>query len=179
MNVSNRLIILVLVVIFSFSVTVFITIPSKTALIFYEKNTDKISAYVPMQAGQTFQIIFTHSIHLTDVIEKYEVMEDHQIKQYEIVFEEFGIGMPSNAKKDEEFVYENGKYHIKNMNNLFPSMNIRNGKTVSEHRLVWVDGEGTNHMVYFNNYFEPGDWFTVKIDKLSLLQMWKEVKIRE
>ncbi len=85
----------------------------------------------------TFQIIFTHSIHLSDVIEKYRVTKDNKIEQYEIVFEEFGIGMPSNAEEGQEFVYEDGKYHMKNLNNIFPSMNIRNGRTVSEHRLVW------------------------------------------
>lgn len=177
MRTRNWLIILIIIA--SLSIVTFITIPTKSALIFYEKNTDKISAYLPIEAGQTFQIIFTHSIHLTDVVEKYEITEDRQIKQYEIVFEEFGIGMPSNAEGNEEFIYENGKYHIKNMNNLFPSMNIRNGKTVSKHRLIWKDNKGKEHTVNFNDYFAPGEWYTVKVGKLSLLETWEEVKIRE
>jgi len=178
MTVRNRFIPIILITIFCFSVIV-LTIPIKTTLIFYERNTDKISAYLPVEPSQTFQIIFTHSIHLTDVIEKYEVTEEFQIKQYEIVFEEFGISMSSNAEGNEEFVYENGKYHIKNMNNIFSSMNIRNGKTVSKHRFIWEDKKGKEHMIYFNKFFEPGEWFTVKVEKLSLLETWKEVKIRE
>src|SRR5690625_1579282 len=121
---------LVIFFLFAFIILLFISIiPIKPALVFYEENTNHIVAYLPVQKEQTFQIIFVHSIHLTDVVEKYQIDENNQIKQYEIVFEEFGIGMPSTLDKDEEFVYEDGKYHIKNMNNIFESMNIRNGKT--------------------------------------------------
>ncbi|MEI3607280.1 DUF1850 domain-containing protein [Pseudogracilibacillus sp. SE30717A] len=178
MRVKKRPILLTLIILLILFVIVFISIPTKSALIFYERNTDTISAYLPIESGETFQIIFTHSIHLTDVVEKYIITKDNKIKQYEFIFEEFGIGMPSNAETDEEFVYEDGKYHIKNMNNIFSSMKIRNGKTVSEHRLVW-EKNGIKHQVYFNNYFEPGDWFTVKIEKISLIESWKEVKIRD
>src|SRR5699024_4124521 len=109
-------------------------------------------------------IIFKHSIHLTDVVEKYEVLSDDTIKQYEFVFEDFGIGMPSKAGEGERFVSEDGKYYIKDMNRIFPSMNIRNGKAVSEHRLVW--GGNEEHCIFFNDYFEPGASFTIKINKL-------------
>lgn len=155
----------------------FLFIPIKTVLVFYSENTSDIAAYVPIQPGRSFQIVFVHSIHLTDVSEKYLVTEEHQIKQFEMVYEQFGIGMPSNAQEGEEFVYENGKYHIKNMNHLFDELKIRNGKTVSQHRFIWEEKSGGEQLVYFNDYFEPGAWFTVKVKRLSLYQTWKEVKI--
>lgn len=166
-----------LLLIFAILFFIVITVPTQKALVFYEEHTSEIAAYLPLQKDTTFQIIFVHSIHLTDVVEKYEITNDNQIKQYEMVFEEFGIGMPSVVGDNEEFVYEDGKYHIKSMDNIFPSLNIRNGKTVSKHRLVWHDNE--KHVVYFNDYFTPGDWFTVKVDTLTLLQTWNEVKIRD
>lgn len=154
--------------------------PLHTALVFYNKNTNDIQAFLPIQAGDTFQIIFTHSIHLTDVVEKYVIEDDFSIKQYEIVYEEFGIGMPSHAEEGETFVYENGKYHIKDLDNIFPSMKIRNGKTVSKHRLIWKkQSEGKEHKVSFNDYFVPGDWYTVKVTRLALWDYWKEVRIHE
>lgn len=154
--------------------------PSRTALVFYKEKTKQIEAFLPIEIGDTFQIIFTHSIHLSDVVEKYTVLETLEIKQDEIIYEEFGIGMPANAEDGETFVYEDGKYHIKDLNNVFPSMNIRNGKTVSEHRLQWQRGVGFNdQMVRFNDYFEPGSWFTVQVENLSLWQYWKGVRIHE
>ncbi|WP_417898487.1 DUF1850 domain-containing protein [Bacillus haimaensis] len=151
--------------------------PLRTALVFHVENTEEIHAFLPIEEEETFQLIFTHSIHLTDVVEKYRVMNDLQIVQTEIVYEEFGIGMPSNAGEGEEFVYEDGKYHIKNMSNVFPYLNIRNGKTVSKNRLAWgIDGE---KMIWFNEYFTPGDWYKVKVEKLTLWQYLKGMKIHE
>jgi len=160
-------------------ISLFILMPMKQALLFYERNSDEIAAYLPLQTGQTFDITFVHSIHLSDVVEKYEIKEDQTIKQYEIVFEQFGIGMPSTVDDSEQFVYENGKYHIKNMNQVFDSMKIRNGKTVSHHRLTWRDHHGNTYTVPFNDYFEQGNWYTLKVERISLLTSWKEVKIHE
>jgi len=172
---KNKLFITILLAVILMLTALFV--PAQTALVFYKENTDEMEAFLPIRENNTFHIIFTHSIHLTDVVEKYIVLDNHQIKQYEFVYEEFGIGMPSNAGEGEEFVYEDGKYHIKNMNNIFPELKIRNGKAVSEHRLVW--GEDEEYMTWFNDYFEPGAWFTVQIDKLSLWQYMKGVRIHE
>lgn len=151
--------------------------PFQTSLVFYSQQNHELRAYLPIEVDDKFQIIFTHSIHLTDVVEKYEVQADLTIKQYEMVFEEFGIGMPSNAKEGETLASRNGKYHLENMNEIFSSINIRNGKVVSKHRLVWGDTE--EHLTYFNDYFKPGERLTVKIDRLSLWQAMRGVKISD
>lgn len=154
--------------------------PFKSALVFYKENTNDLVAYLPLGKGDQFKIIFTHSIHLTDVVEKYHVTKKGTIIQDEIIFESFGIGMPSNAEEGQVFEYKDGKYHISNLNNEFESMKIRNGKTVSKHRLRWNYKNQTDEkMVWFNDYFEPGAWYTVKVERLSLWKYWKGVKIDE
>lgn len=158
---------------------IFIFIPQKQVLIFYEKNSGNIAAYMPTFDDQHFNITFVHSIHLTDVVEKYRITAEDKIEQHEIVFEEFGIGMPSTVEEGEEFFYEDGKYHIKNLNNVFDDMKIRNGKTVSEHRFTWFDKNNDEHTVLFNDFFEPGNWYTVKVELISLFSAWKEVKIHD
>lgn len=159
-------------------ITLSINIPVRTSIVFYEENTDNIAAFLPIKEGEKFDIIFTHSIHLTDVVEKYQVTNDLNIMQNEIIFEHFGIGMPSNAEGEEVFEYKDGKYHISNLNNIFESINIRNGKTVSEHRLLWdAEEAGKQNMVWFNEYFDPGSWFTVTVEKLTIRQYLKGVEI--
>ncbi len=159
--------------------------PFNTALVFYETNTDNLEAFLPISIGDKFNLVFTHSIHLSDVVEKYEVMDNYEIKQYEIVYEEFGIGMPSNAEEGQTFVYEDGKYHVKDLDNYFPSLKVRNGKTVSENRLEWEstssnkNTSGDTHLVWLNEYFSPGAWFTVKVKELSLWEYLKGVKIHD
>ncbi|WP_284140227.1 MULTISPECIES: DUF1850 domain-containing protein [unclassified Virgibacillus] len=152
-------------------------VPFRTALVFYKENSNSIIAYLPLKEGGNFQIVWKHSIHLTDVVEKYQILPDHSMKQYEIIYEHFGIGMPSNAENGEEFVYEDGKYHIKNLNNIFPSFVLRNGKTVSNHRLRW--GRNGQSEIQFNDYFRPGGFYKLKVDNLSLWQLMKGVKIHE
>lgn len=170
--------IIIPIFIFLLIIIILLTVPLRTALVFYEEDTDKITAFLPINTGEKFEIIFTHSIHLTDVVEKYHVNDDLTIIQDEIIYEQFGIGMPSNAEGDAKFEYKDGKYHISNLNQVFESMNIRNGKTVSEHRLLWeIVDETPQHMVLFNDYFEPGAWFRVTVEKLTLWQYLKGVKI--
>src|SRR5690625_3891784 len=145
---------LVVISLIALFIIVFSFLPVKSALIFYDKSTDEIIAYRSMKPGDTFQIIFVHSIHLKDVTEKYEITVDDQIKQYEMIFSDFGIGMPSEVTDQEEIYYEDGFYHIIHMNNIFDSLQLRNGKTVSEHRFVWNDQDEKQQMVYLNDYME-------------------------
>src|SRR5690625_1044123 len=63
-------------------------VPFRSVWVFYKENTNHIEAFVPIDKEDQFQIIFKHSIHLTDVVEKYEVMDNDMIKQTEIVYEE-------------------------------------------------------------------------------------------
>jgi len=175
---KHRRIILTSILLIIASVILFV--PFRTSLVFYQENTNHIEAFLPISTGDTFNITFTHSIHLTDVVEKYVVTDNLDIKQYEIIYEEFGIGMPSNAEKGESFSYKDGKYHVKDLDNYFTSINIRNGKTVSENRLAWNHHDSEeDHMVRFNEFFEPGAWFTVKVEKLTFWESWKGVKIRD
>src|SRR5699024_11970405 len=63
-------------------------VPFRSALVFYKENTNHIEAFLTIDKGDGFQIIFKHSIHLTDVVEKYEVMDNYDIKLNKIVYED-------------------------------------------------------------------------------------------
>ena len=171
---KKRIIVTVAIVILTI---IIVNIPTQESLVFYKENTNDIAAFLPVESDSKFNIVWTHSIHLKDVIEKYQVTHDFKIHQYEIVFEEFGIGMPSNALEGETFTHEDGQYHVKNLKNYFDEINLRNGKTVSKHRLQY--GKDLQHELYFNDFFERGAWFTVKVDKISLFKSWKEVKLHD
>ena len=163
---------------FLFMLSIFF-LPLRTALIFYEKDTGELEAYLPRETGSKFDLVFTHSIHHTDVTEKYSITANMQIEQYEIIFEQFGIGMPSNSGEGETFTYEDGVYHIKDLNNRFEEIKLRNGKTVSENRLGWEAHSGEYKMVWLNDYFAPGAMLTLRVEKMTLWDMMKGVKIDE
>lgn len=171
--------IVVILLLISATLVIIHLLSRQPLLVFLNRQTQEIEALLPVESGSRFSIIFVHSIHIKDVIEKYRVNEQNEIEQTDIIFEQFGIGMPSNAPTGAQFVTENGKYHIKNLNLIMPSMIIRNGKTVSEHRFLWVDKNNQEHQVYFNDYFKPGAWLEIKVQKLPRYFLWKEPVIHD
>jgi len=155
-------------------------IPLTSALVFYDERSPVIRAYLPLQSDDVFMITFTHSIHMTEVVEKYRLLETGDIEQYEMVFEQFGIGMPSVVEEGETLINEGGKYYYTPVDQVFAELKIRNGKTVSKHRLSYQrENEKELSEVLFNAYFEPGSWYTVKVSHLTIWEMVKGVKINE
>lgn len=93
-------------------------IPIKQTVVFEYQNKGKVIVF-PVKENRTFKIKYTHSIHLTDVVESYTITGDGSIKLFELMYEDFAIGMPENASDGETFEQKNGKYYIKNMNRVF------------------------------------------------------------
>jgi hypothetical protein len=148
--------------------------PCKQVLSFEYKNTGKVLAYIPLEQEKTFQIKYTHSIHLSDVIETYRVDLNGYIHQKELEYENFAIGMPSNATGDEKFIKRNGKYVISNMDRIFPFLDIRVGQVIANHTLVFEEQQFP-----FSEFVEPGTWIRVKVRKISIWQQLKGVNILE
>ena len=143
-------------------------IPFETCLVILQDKSKKILAYTQFEEGQQYQMEYIHSIHLSKVVETYESTLDQNIRQIEISFEDFAIGMPSSAEEGEQFVSENGKYKIKNMNRIFPEIVLLTGQVVADHTLIIH-----NKKIPLDTIIEPGSVVTFKIQKLSLWDKWK------
>lgn len=168
---SVRIILLFLILI---SITVMILIPIRQALVFEYQDSGEILAYIPFSKEKKFKIKYTHSIHLSDVIESYKVTDDGHIQQYELMYEDFAIGMPENASGEEIFEQVDGKYYIKNMKRDFPYFDLRIGQVRAKHTVIYQDEDYP-----LGNYIEPGTWIRIKIEKLNVLQLLKGVDILE
>ncbi|MDF0728474.1 DUF1850 domain-containing protein [Cytobacillus sp. S13-E01] len=150
-------------------------IPYKQVLSFSFQNTNNVLTYIPVDMrGKTFQIKFTHTIHLSDVVETYSIDSENTIHQTEFMYEDFNVGMPSNATGDEKFVEEDGKYYIKNMNRTFPFIDIKIAQTIPKHLVIY---NGKEYSLLTN--IEPGTWTRVQSKKISLWQLMKGVNMLE
>jgi len=168
----RKMIILLFLILISNIVILFI--PIRQSLVFQFQDTEQVLAYIPFTKEQKFKIKYIHSIHLSDVVESYQVTENGHIKQYELMYEDFGIGMPENASNGEIFEHKNGKYYLKNMNRLFPYFDLRIGQVRSNHTVIYLNIEFP-----LGEYIEPGTWIRIKVDKLNILQQLKGVNILE
>ncbi|WP_251555488.1 DUF1850 domain-containing protein [Neobacillus muris] len=149
-------------------------IPIRQAIVFQPRDSTQKTAYIPLGNKNHFKIKYTHSIHLSDVVESYKILPDHRIQQYELMYEETAVGMPANAAEGETFEQKNGKYYIKNMKRIFPSFYLRIGQVRANHRVIFQNKEFP-----LKRSIKPGTSVKVEIKKLNFLQLWKGVNILE
>lgn len=156
------------------SIAILIFIPFKQALLIEHSHNEEMLAYIPLTKDHTFKIKYTHSIHLSDVVESYDVTEQQEIRLYEMMYEDLAIGMPENAGEGESFEHKNGKYYLKNMNRIFPFFHLRVGQVRANHTLIY-NGEP----FMFSSFVEPGTVVRVRAEKINFLQQMKGVNILE
>jgi hypothetical protein len=168
-NKRKKVCISLLLIVIITIITMFI--PYKQSLVFLETEQNVIFCYIPVAPGDRFKIKYLHSIHLSDVIESYEITKQG-IRQYELEYEDFAIGMPSEAAEGESFVNKNGKYYIKNMKRDFPYFDLRVGKVRANHTLIYK-----NTSFPLAQAIEPGTRVRVQVSKINMIQQLRGVNI--
>ena len=68
--------------------------------------------YAALHKETSFQFVFTHSIHLTDVTETYEVLPAYRIRPVSMSYSDVAIGMPGYAEEGQTLIYEDGIYTL-------------------------------------------------------------------
>ena len=147
--------------------------PYKSIIAFTYEDKDEILAFLPIKSEDTFRIKYTHSIHLSDVVETYSASEK-EITLKELSYKDFAVGMPSNAEGDEVFDVKNGTYYITNMNRHFPYIDLRLGQVRADHRMIYKD-----HTYTLSNFITPGTWIRISPQKISYWEQLKGVNISE
>lgn len=144
------------------------------AIVFQPNHSPANFIYIPTKEESFFKIKYTHSIHLSDVVETYTITKKQTIQQVELMYEDFAIGMPANAGEGETFKQEEGKYYIKNMKRIFPSFHLRIGQVRANHRVIYRKKEYP-----LSRYIRPGTSVKVEIRNLNFFQQRKGVNILE
>lgn len=148
-------------------------VPLQRSMVFIDNDTKEVAAY-SLLTQPHFKIKYTHSIHLSDVIESFEVLPDNTMKLVELEYEDFNVGMPSNAGEGEIFVEKDGKYFIRNMNRLLPDFRILIGDVDAGLSLM-KDGNEYD----LKKILTRGKKYTFRIQRLSVFQLLKGVNIDE
>ncbi|MCM3674494.1 DUF1850 domain-containing protein [Peribacillus simplex] len=152
-------------------ITFLLFFPYKHVIAFSFEDQGKLVAYLPLESEKNFRIKYTHSIHLSDVLESYR-FSDKQIIQTEFSYHDFAVGMPSNAEGKEVFEEKDGTYFIKNMKRNFTYIDLRVGQVRANHRLVYDEKTYT-----LADFIKPGTWVRISLESISLWEQLKGVKI--
>jgi hypothetical protein len=139
-------------------------VPINKNYIFIDNETRHIALRLPVE-DPDFQIKYTHSIHLSEVVESYQVLSDNQLRIVGLAYEDFNIGMPSNAGEGETFVEKDGKYIITGMKREVPDFRIFIGDVDAGLSFL---SNGQEHNL--KKLLKRGQSYTFQVKRLSLIQ---------
>ncbi|HLR10921.1 MAG TPA: DUF1850 domain-containing protein [Sporosarcina sp.] len=147
----------------------FLFVPMKEGLVFTETRTEKPNHYyVLLNEEQQFEIRYVHSIHLTDVIEKYAVTKEHHLRLLEMSYENLAIGMPSEAGEGETLQLKDGVYTLQYSDRVIDSFRIHIGRVDEDLALRYKGNE-----IDLKKHLVKGNSYEFQAKKLSYYQLWK------
>ncbi len=144
----------------------------QTAVVF--DSGEEPLVYLPLTEGEEFSILYTHSIHLSEVQERYRAEKDGTITLFELIYEDFGIGMPSEAIAGETFTMEDGKYIMSGMDRNYRFFYLRTGQVKADHTITY-GGKARK----LSDVIVPGSRVKIGMEKLTKWQLWRGVNMIE
>lgn len=129
-------------------------------------ESNEILYKTPIKENDQFSIKFIHSIHLTPVEEFYRVDKDLNIQLFELYFDTYSVGMESSLNEGELLELKDGKIIIKNMNRIFPFIDLRVGQVIANHTLTI-----NNDTLELTKVSSPGAYVRIQVKKLSILEI--------
>jgi len=100
-----------------------------------------------------FTIRFLHSWARTYVDEIFQINAKNDIVLKETIYEDFGAGLPHESEpgRPMSMTIENGKIHIRDINRIVPNLQIRTGRVIAAHTLIYGD-----KYIPFSDFAAPG-----------------------
>lgn len=148
-------------------------IPVFTAFTFTETRTEHPTVhFITLDKQDSFQVIFTHTIHLTDVIEKYRVLESNDIQMMSMEYSDVAIGMPGYAEEGQSLSYEKGVYTLKYDEAVLNDFILHIGDVDKK-----LDFNYNEKSFNLKEELERGKSYLFEVKKISLLEKVKGVKL--
>ena len=155
------------------SAIVFLFIPMFPVFSFTEARAEHPTMYyVALDDERRFQIVFTHSIHLSDVIETYEVMDTYDIRLHSMVYSDVAIGMPSYAEEGQTLIYEDGTYTLYDDEAILPNFTLYIGDV--DYTLNFLYQEETYNL---KENLRRGKSYLFEVKKVSIYDKMKGVEL--
>ena len=150
-------------------------IPYERSIIFMETRSENPTTYYKeLEDVDEFKIIYTHSIHLTDVYESYVALPSNAIQMLSMEYSDVAIGMPGYAEEGQTLLYENGIYKLQYDDAKLTNFVLHIGNV--DFRL---DLQHNNETVELKKFLTRGKSYDVRIQKLSLYEKMKGVELNE
>lgn len=149
-----------------------LTVPILDVICFEQQHVEEGKIYyISVNEKDEFQIVFTHTIHLTDVVETYAI-EGEMIRLLSMQYSDVAIGMPAYAEDGQTLIYEDGVYTLSYEDALLQDFNLYIGN-VDYDLLFKYEAQQLNLKALLGK----GQTYNLSIRSISLLNWWKGEKL--
>ena len=125
-------------------------------------KSDKYLKTWLIKGGQSFTVLYTHSVELCPVTETY-IIENEDIILTETYFESYGAGLP--ATTPYKFEKTDRGFRIYDINKLIEDLVYRTGGVIANHSISFKNNE-----YKFLDFSSPREGVRLKIKKIPYLQ---------
>ena len=154
---------------------IIIFVPMTPVLSFTETRTDSPTMYyLSLNEETDFQIIFTHTIHKSEVIENYRVLNNKEILLLSMEYSDVAIGMPSYAEEGQTLVFKDGFYTLSYAHEVLPYFTLFIGD-VEDQLILQYQKKKYN----LKGNLEKGKSYLFEVKKLSLFEIARGVNLNE
>lgn len=149
--------------------------PFERSIVFTETRNEKpVQFFLTLKDEATFQLIFTHSIHLTDVVESYQVLPTNEFQLLAMEYSDVAIGMPSYAEEGQTLHYEDGIYTLKYMDAKLKKFTLHIGDVDYKLNL-----QHKGKSIPLKEHLIRGKSYEVNVQKLSIYDKLKGVELND
>jgi len=153
---------------------VFFVSPMFTVISFTETRTNNPQMYyINVFKDKNFEIRYTHSIHLTDVLETYTITKSRRLKLVSMEYEDVAVGMPAHAEEGQTLTYENGKYKLEYENTTMDQFTLYIGNIDLD---LYVNYGDKNYNL--KKSLKRGNSYVFEVKKVSLYDKLKGVVMK-
>ncbi|MCR2805476.1 DUF1850 domain-containing protein [Paenibacillus soyae] len=122
----------------------------------------------PVDEGSRFSLLYIHSIHRTPVEELFFINDKGQIVLDAMLFESYGVGMPTSLEGVETLRMDDGKMRIEGIGRTLHSFELRIGQVLADHRLLLRGDE-----IPLASLSKPGSAVRIEVGRLHV---WEYLK---
>ena len=151
------------------AVAVYANLPV-TAVVLYDDMGMEKYRFLPLDGR--FTIRFLHSWAHSPVDEVFQIDAKNNIVLKETFYEDFGAGLPHEPEHPlSSMTVENGKIHIRDINRIISDLQVRTGRYIAAHTLIYRDRH-----VSFSDFASPGDAVIFKTQSVKRYVLWLTVQ---
>jgi len=145
----------------------FFFLPLARKFIILNYNTKQILYLSNVKPGDTFSIIYTHSVNRSPIEDQFVVDSEYNIVLLKSIFKSFGAGVPSTSDNEMKFEFFEDRIEASYTNRKIEKLILSIG-TIADHRFIMNEKN-----IRLSELSEPQSSIYFSIDRITLFQLVK------